>query len=231
MYAGVPITAPATVKVDAFEAFDGLDGLDGVGGRRAPASVPAAPAPRRASPASPGTRSRLSSGAGSGSLARRTIGRSDSGASTSSRLLASPQSITTVSPNSPIRMFAGLRSRWITRWLCAYAIASVAAAIRGSSASRSSSVLASAITRSSGRPDTSFIAKNGSPDGQRPASYTGTIPGCCSRAVISASRWNRPRCSSPGSISSLSATARPSRWSSAATIRPMPPRAISRSGR
>ena len=52
----------------------------------------------------------------------------------------------------------------------AYAIASHAAASRGSSASRSSSRVASLITLSSGRPDTSFIAKNGSPVGQWPAS-------------------------------------------------------------
>jgi hypothetical protein len=87
----------------------------------------------------------------------------------------------------------------------------VAAAIRGKSASRSSSVRVSAITRSSGRPDTSFIAKNGSPLGHCPASYTGTMPGCCRRAVMSASRWNRVSCSPAGSSSSLSATGRPSR--------------------
>jgi len=46
----------------------------------------------------------------------------------------------------------------------------VAAAIWGNSASRSGSPVASLITRSSGRPDTSFIAKNGSPEGQQPAS-------------------------------------------------------------
>ena len=90
--------------------------------------------------------------------------------SASSRLFASPQSMTTVSPNLPIKTFAGLRSRWMMRWLCAYAMASVAAAMRGSSASRASSVVAFAITLSSGSPCTCFIAKNGSPLGHRPAS-------------------------------------------------------------
>ena len=84
MYAGVPITAPATVNVE-----DACSTL-----RRASLAVAAA------------------RGAGLGE-------RSASGGSASSRFFASPQSITTVSPYSPIRMFAGLRSRWITRWLCA----------------------------------------------------------------------------------------------------------------
>jgi hypothetical protein len=137
MYAGVPITEPATVSVATWLAGGAL--------------------------ASAGSAATI------GFVVRgtRTV---DSGLSASSRFFASPQSITTVSPNSPISTLAGLRSRCTTRWLCAYAIASVAAAIRGSSARRASRVRAAAITRSSGRPETSFIAKNGSPDGQRPAS-------------------------------------------------------------
>src|SRR5262249_44668588 len=53
------------------------------------------------------------------------------GSSSSPITLARPQSITTVSPRSPTRMFAGLRSRWITprRWACA--MASIAASTAG----------------------------------------------------------------------------------------------------
>ena len=114
-----------------------------------------------------------------------------SGASSASRSFASPQSITTVSPNAPMRTLLGLRSRWMTRSLCAYAMASATASTFGKSSSRCSSVARSAIASRSDCPCTSFIAKNGSPESSRPISCTGMIDGCCSRAVSIASRTNR----------------------------------------
>jgi hypothetical protein len=78
-------------------------------------------------------------------------------ASTTRRSRARPQSITTVSPNSPISTFAGLRSRCTTCSLCAYPTASQAAIRCGRSASRSAVVVAAARTSFRVRPETSFI--------------------------------------------------------------------------
>jgi hypothetical protein len=71
---------------------------------------------------------------------------------------ARPQSMTTVSPNAPTRTFCGLRSRWITPWLCAYATASLTASKCGKSASRPRRPSAAPSSSESGRPLTSFIA-------------------------------------------------------------------------
>jgi hypothetical protein len=80
------------------------------------------------------------------------------GSSGALRSLAIPQSITTVSPNSPTITFAGFRSRWMMLRPCAYAIASATAITWCKSPIRSSTVARSAISSRSGRPDTSFIA-------------------------------------------------------------------------
>ena len=154
------------------------------------------------------------------------LGLPESGSDMSSfRSLARPQSMTTVSPNRPTRILAGLRSRWTIRWLWAYAIASATARRWGRRARRSSSVRASSITSPSGLPEMSFIAKKGSPVGQRPASCTGTIEGCCKRAVMIASRTNRSVSPASEESSSLIATVRFSRVSWAFRMRPIPPSA------
>ena len=131
MYAGVPITAPATVSV----------------------AEPAVTEPACFGLAGRGMRCR------------------ESGLSSASRSFARPQSITTVSPKSPIRTFAGLEIA--VDDALAVRVRDRVARRRdpraGARADRSS-VRASPMTRSSGRPETSFIAKNGSPVGHRPAS-------------------------------------------------------------
>ena len=83
---------------------------------------------------------------------------SESGSSCSATFFASPQSITTVSPYAPTSTFDGVMSRWMMRWPCAKATASVAAITAGSSASRVASVGASAIASRSVRPATMRIA-------------------------------------------------------------------------
>ena len=101
--------------------------------RRAPAPAPCTPAcraPRRPRVALGVARCAYERPARA--TRRRRVGRS----------FARPQSITTVSPNAPTSTLPGLRSRWMMRSPCAYAIASATASTCGSSASRSSSVVA-----------------------------------------------------------------------------------------
>ena len=74
------------------------------------------------------------------------------------RFFASPQSITTVSPYAPTSTLPGLRSRWMTFSPCAYASASATAITCGTRATRSAVVFVAAISASSVRPATSFIA-------------------------------------------------------------------------
>jgi hypothetical protein len=74
------------------------------------------------------------------------------------RSLARPQSMTTVSPSSPMSTLDGLRSRWMIRCRCAYATASTIAMRLGRSPSFSVSARTSAATWASERPATSFMA-------------------------------------------------------------------------
>ena len=78
--------------------------------------------------------------------------------STSAIALASPQSITATSPNSPTSTLAGFRSRWITPCACAYAIASATASTTRNRPSRCSNVVASRIRSLRFGPPSSFIA-------------------------------------------------------------------------
>ena len=74
------------------------------------------------------------------------------------RSLASPQSITTVSPNSPMTTFEGLRSRSMIPCSCAYAMASAIESTCGKSERRASNDGVFAMTSPSVLPSTSFMA-------------------------------------------------------------------------
>ena len=72
------------------------------------------------------------------------------------------------------------------------------------------------------------ITPNSPPSGERPMSYTGTTPGCSTRASARASRRKRARASSSASARgrTFSATCFCRRSSTASSTCPMPPRAM-----
>ena len=144
---------------------------------------------------------------------------------------ASPQSTTCTSPNAPTMMFSGFRSRWMTRFECAYAI--VWQTCSKMERKRRSSLLGDSRALSidaSVRPLMSFIVKNGRSSAMSPSSYTGTTPGCWSCPPICAS--STKRCTISGrlassSSSTLIATSRRRSLSCPRRIAPIPPRATS----
>ncbi len=103
--------------------------------------------------------------------------------------VATPQSMTSTSPNRPSMMFSGLRSRCTMPCACANDTASQMRGNR-SAARRATRAFVERVDRAARRARASSRRTRGR-RASVPASCTGTMPGCSSRARIRASSCSR----------------------------------------